>query len=310
MGAGRPKSIDNTKVFDVARPGKSKPVSTSRPVIINHSMAVKDATVVSFTDEKQAQLTAPSASRKVINPITINTPESESVKPKSTITYIKEPEEQEVAVSTKASSLKPALVDETTADKSIAVTDKENEPTVPEEDTPPDASAEDAEPEVTDEAAEPTAPVVDEASTPDSGETAEETVVKASVADAEPEVTAAPPPEDFKPETEAAPTPEANTTNPENSEPASIDTVVESGDVQSTTQKEEADKLIRDVEVQKLIDSKKFIVPLAHDSTQSTSHKGAVIVLLTILLLLVSAYAAIDSGLVDVNIDLPYQFFK
>ncbi len=274
--AGRPKSIDNSKVFDVAKPGKSKPVSTSRPVIVNHSMAVNDASVVNGPGEKSEPMQAPSTARKIIKPISISGPEDEKpIVNKSSITIIPESrDEAEATVSAPATQTAPEA------------------PTEEDISTSPEPTEEPAE-EIKQEA-----PAVEEAE-----EATTETVTEEAAETAEQEP--AKPDEAEEPKAEVTSSSEIET-----SESASVDALAEASEKPKVDQKVIEEEAKREAALQELIDSKKYVVPLAHDSTKSSSGKGALIALLVILLLAAGAYAAIDAKILKVNIDLPYHFFK
>ena len=242
--AGRPKSIDNTKVFDVAKPGKSKPMSTSRPVIVNHSMAVKDASVINTIPEVEKQLSAPSVSHKVITPI--------------------------------------AKDDETPVPLAVKESD------IPEEE--PSQSVEAVEETATETTKEAPADTDTTKSQPQE-ETSHEEPVAEEVAPAEPEAVPAP------------------ALEPVQSDEASVDALAEA----SSKPKEElkkAEEAKRDAALQELIDSKKYVVPLAHDSSKASGHKGGLIMVLVGVLLIAVAYLLIDAKIIETSIDLPYHFFN
>lgn len=291
MPAGRPKSIDNSKVFDVAKPGKSKPISTSRPVIVNHSMAVKDPSIVAGNDEPQAALVAPSVTRKVINPITVSGPEDEVKQPaESSIVVIKdEPEEKPVDTPTAPTVDKVAEEEQLVDATSKQLTSKASVTTVepvaseePKDDTnePEEVKAE----ETADHAVEEPVDSVESLDAKSSSEPSQET--------AEIDTTEEPVKE------------------PENSETASVDALAEASQKPKDDQKKLEEETKKDMELQALIDSRKYVVPLAHDSTKGSGHKNLAVIFLVLMLLSVGAYAAIDAKLIKTNLDLPYHLFK
>lgn len=73
-------AADNKQVFDVAKPGKSAPSPTSRPVIVNHGPMMKDPMVSeSETKNKEgAKQLAPSSQNKVIAPLGDNAEKSKN----------------------------------------------------------------------------------------------------------------------------------------------------------------------------------------------------------------------------------------
>jgi hypothetical protein len=200
MPAGRPKSIDDSKVFDIARPGSGRPVEASRPVIANRSISVKDQMVTGVPNPPKEVLSAPSVSRKIIAPIT-------------------------------------------------------------EEDT--------------------LAPVATEVAATTTEEIAKEPEVEKAVDD-----------------------------TPTGSETAAVDALADATGKSREDQKAAEEQLKRDAALQELINSKKYVVPLAHDSTKNGDSKLAIIVLLALILLASGAYIAIDSKVLKTNINLPYHFFK
>jgi hypothetical protein len=59
MPASNDKPADKKQVFDVAKPGKTPPTSTSRPIIVTHQSMVKDPTLVEDSSaEKPAKTTS------------------------------------------------------------------------------------------------------------------------------------------------------------------------------------------------------------------------------------------------------------
>lgn len=266
MGAGRPKSIDNNKVFDISKPNKSRPMGTSRPVIVNHGAMVKDPVVIDVDGaaKKPETMSPPSVTRKIISPMSDKEP--------------KKPAEPEAVAATTAPAVEtaPEAAVETTITAS-----GDNKPSEVEgsraEDT--EASVPEADVKNEDEAAG-----TDEKTEPDS--------------------------EEVKPEEEAAEKPEENSAEtPETSEAAAVDVLAEVSQNKKTENKELAEEAKRDAALQQLIDSKKYVVPLAHDSSKRSGGKGALVILLVLILLAAGAYLAIDAKLIDVNVNLPYHFF-
>ncbi len=231
MPAGRPKSIDSSKVFDVARPGNSKPLGTSRPVITNSDAGVKDQMV--------DVPTAPSVSRKIITPITVDT----SSQNDST-------QEVEITPAETASSVVHELKLEPITDMAI------DEEAVSEE-------------------AEDTLATEDKAEQPPQPETI----------------------------TDQADSPGA-------SESAAVEAVADTGGNNRQEQRAADEQAKLDAALQELIDSKKYVVPLAHDSSGRRGNGMAAAVFLIVLLLVVAAYLIIDAKVLKVGLNLPYHFFK
>jgi hypothetical protein len=67
MAATKPKK-SNTKVFDVAKPGKSEPTATSKPVIVTHRPVLQDPMVVNIEvkDNEVRPLASPSEVRRKV----------------------------------------------------------------------------------------------------------------------------------------------------------------------------------------------------------------------------------------------------
>jgi cobalamin biosynthesis Mg chelatase CobN len=207
MPAGRPKAIDDSKVFDVAKPGNSRPIGTSRPVIVDSSAAVKDQMV--------DVPTAPSVIRKVITPIT------------------------------------------------VAV---EQQP------------------------AEPLATVVHELRLePPKNDNSEEEVA---------------------PEEVAKPIAEAEANAPATSEAATVEAVADSTGNNLENKKVAEEQARQDAALQEMIDSKKYVVPLAHDSSGKGSSSVIIVAALILLLILAGVYLAIDAKVLKLSINLPHHFFK
>lgn len=110
-----------------------------------------------------------------------------------------------------------------------------------------------------------------------------------------------------EPVTEEEPDTE-NAETPAGSDSGSVDALAEASEKKKLSAKEEEEQQKREAALQEMIDSKQYYVPIAHDSGKS-GH-GGIWVLFIIILLAVGAYAAIDSGALDVNVELPYHFFK
>lgn len=294
--AGRPRSIDNTKIFDVARPSSAKPMGTSRPVIVSHAAPIKDPTIISISgaEEANAKLAAPSVSRKIISPIT----ESEVPAPQETssIAVLSGVEESTATapVVSKVNEfvLVPDAEDSAQTETGNAVAD-ESAAQVPETE----------EHEVPVSVAQNQEGFEEPIGAPESVGDEKEASSDATIA------------------TEEAPEPAVTTTDKETksetpaeqssgSESASVDALAEA----STKPKEDAKKAEEDAKkaaaLQELIDSKKYFVPLAHDSTQKQGGSNAYIVLLLVIILAAGIYAAIDAKVIHTSIPLPYHLFK
>jgi hypothetical protein len=237
--AGRPRSVSESRVFDVSKPNKSKPMGTSRPVIVNHGSMVKDNTVNEGKEEKIPR-GSPSVTRKTITPITVDdTRQNNSEK------------------------TAPVVEDAPMADEKIEIL-----PTKSDEKVEPEAQSDVVAPEKSSE---------EEIESPETDDTAQEEQSDAKDID------------------------------PPASDSANVDALAEVTEKKKNEAKEAEEQARRDAALQGLIDSKQYIVPIAHDSGKG-GHRG-LWVLFIIILLAAGAYAAIDAGAIDVGIELPYHFF-
>jgi hypothetical protein len=71
-------------------------------------------------------------------------------------------------------------------------------------------------------------------------------------------------------------------------------------EAQKQAQKDAAAAATRQAEMEKAIETKKYFVPIGHDSTKSGGSKGA-LTALVIIVLLAGAYLALDAGVIKVN---------
>jgi|GEM_PF-3734518 len=318
MPAGRPKSINNDRVFDVAKPNKAKPVGTSRPVIVNHAASVTDASMVNNQPQPSAPvLAAPSATRKIIRPISINSAEESaptaapSEPATSSIVILNEPK---VALKNAQPTI-PTESAPTLPPTAPVVADPETtneEPLTQPAETTPTAGTELTEPQVETEA-EPA--IAEPAATPAANESTDATPAEESkpdVLDAEAEKPEADDKESTEPaaSTDDADAKEAPADSAIGSDAASVGAVAEASTKNKEEQKAAEEQAKKDAALQELIDSKKYFVPLAHDATQRTGHSATWAGLLVLVLLVVGGYLAIDAKLIHVAINLPYHFFK
>ena len=186
--------LDDDKVMDVSKPGKSKPISTSRPVITTHATLPKEpvAEVASTETEQTVSMEAPSQAHKTISPI------SEDVKPD-----------------------KPA-------------------------DTS-DAQAEDSDQKSDDN------------------------------------------------------------TDSMGSESASVDALADSIAAKKQSEKDAEEIEKREAATQELITSKKYYVPLAHDSTKQKTSQTPLLAFVAVIALLIIGYVLVDLGTVDPGFDVPFH---
>jgi hypothetical protein len=294
--AGRPKSINNTKVFDVAKPSRAKPIGTSRPVIITHAAPVTDRTLVEQKPAEKA-LAAPSAVRKIIKPVSMDQEDGDVL-----------PAEKTAPLVVAAKTSKPQkIVDDSEA---VAVTVKTTPTT---ESTAQPATDEPKPEDVSETALEPEAPAeearVTQPNTSSEANSTEESAKQSETTTPEeqPDESAEEKPEGTTDEGDAQ---TAETADTAGSEAAGVDALAEASQKSKQEQKAAEEQTKKDAALQELINSKKYFVPLAHDSTSAKKHTGIWIFLLVLILAAGGAYAAIDAKLVKTDISLPHHFFK
>ncbi|MDB5182419.1 MAG: hypothetical protein JWO47_203 [Candidatus Saccharibacteria bacterium] len=342
--AGRPRSIDDTKVFDVAKPGNAKPMGTSRPVITSNGMPIKDPTIitVSGAEDSSATLSPPSVSRKVLAPI--SEPEAAPQNAgESSITILHEPEPKaEEALPTaplitkSKSGMTAAREASALAENTPAATPKPEENTVAEEspaealespeplDQPAEAgqtetaAKQDPTPDDTATKPAPLKPnrelVIEPSASVKEAVAAETAATEAAKGTAEPAAGEAakdksetPASDDTNAKDEPAKT---ETDAPTGSESAGVDALAEASGKTKEDEKKADEEAKKAAALQELIDSKKYVVPLAHDSSSQKSSVGIWIALLVLIILAAGAYAAIDAKVIKTNINLPYHLFK
>lgn len=261
--AGRPKKIEDNKVFDISRPNKAKPLATSRPVITKISDDVTDDVVnvaVKPQAEEKTLLSAPSVSKKVIQPIKDDPKEAQDAGTTSneepTLSAPELPIQQEdIKDNTSTESLVKEEVGPTPELEGVETNDA-----VPEETTQTEASKEVVESDTKNEETE----SVDSEQDPKDGES---------------EI---------------------------NEEEATVGAVI------GQTSKKQKDGALNpeiDLAVKDLIESKKYFVPLSHDSGKKKHGIGLWAIFL-VLVLLVGAYVAVDANLIGSDIELPFEIIK
>ena len=235
MGAGRPKLVDDSKVFDVAKPARSKPMGTSRSVITNYDTPIKDDTILDKqSDTERAGLPiAPSVPRRVISPINAaeevedNIAEPQIIEP-SNITPEEKPPEEVAAPAPEVE--KPALLEEKTPEPQAVETAPAPETDKAEEETPKEKPA------------EADGPSEELANTPD--------------------------------------TASADATNSDSEKPKE--------------NKQKSDEEVKkEAELQELIGSKKYFIPLAHDSSKQKSRAGIWAAAVLLIIVVAGVYLAV-----------------
>ena len=101
---------------------------------------------------------------------------------------------------------------------------------------------------------------------------------------------------------------EANSDDDESKTQAAVVDAVVAGSTKSTEQLADEEEAARQEKVQKLIESKKYVVPLGQVSKRKKNQQSVII--LTVLLLLVGAYVAADMGFIPLPFDLPFELIK
>lgn len=297
----------NKKVFDVAKPGKSAPDASSRPIIIGHKPMIQDpmmsAPAAHVTEPEDKPSSAPTVSTEtaeLANNFSISTkkivPMSEAI--------------DEVAEA----ATKPAKIAADSSDDSTAIkvtSTKKDEANKPE----PEAEAA-TEPET---APEVTAP----ANTTEPDETKSETPAPAadekteSTAEAKPAPESAAPAESTdKPEpvkdsvTPAAPT--AKTTehvNDSESDTAEVDVLAQAAKDKNAEKQVNQEDAAKNAIIDKLVAEKKYFVPIG-ETKRKRSSRAATVVFLLLLIIAIGVYLAIDAGYLDVDLDMPYDLIK
>ena len=130
----------------------------------------------------------------------------------------------------------------------------------------------------------------------------------------QPDEVAAEPPKEESPKEEPPKEEPANEKSDEDkgesdsSDSGAVDAMAEQAEAKKKADKEAEAAIAKQQEIQKLVDSKKYNVPIGHDSTKKGGSKVALILLLVILVLAAGAYLAADAGVVKVNgFDVPYH---
>lgn len=256
------------KIFDVAKPGKSAPTASGKPIIITNRPILKDPMVVDKSGQDTATATplAPSkpSTRIKISPLD-DALKEELATPTST-------DEGEVPAEKSDAELTPAAVEEgatiPTESEVTATPEVKTETT----EVPPAAEATDA-------------PAPSESAEPAANEAPAEK-----------------PAEDTTPATEEQPTAAAEEAVATEAAPA--DNTTTEGDAQKPLSKadEEAARkeAERQAELQKLIDSKKFYLPIDRKGKRRTKWHVALGVIFIVVLAVAWVDIALDSGMVHV----------
>jgi len=280
--AGRPKAIEDNRVFDVSKPSQSKPLSTSRPVITQRDDVEDDSVTTSSRH-------APSVPKLTIHPL--ETAAEDAAEP---VDDMKKEVDAEVKID-EENFTSPKLPIEEPEEQ------KEESETVPvfinrvakeEESEKEESKVEDEPEEKTEEQPEEQQAEHKELEEPEKPEPKEE---------AKPEEETK---EEEKPDQESP----AEKTEDKTEEGATVGAVAEGTKAKKDT-KEVDHKAAIDTKVQELVDSKKYFVPLAHDSGKKSGHKWLWITLVFLAVVIV-VYLLLDAGVIGNNVTLPYEFIK
>jgi len=92
------------------------------------------------------------------------------------------------------------------------------------------------------------------------------------------------------------------------SESGAVDAVAEQAQAKKQADKDAEAAIAKQQETQKLIENKKYFVPIGHDSTKKGGSRKALIVLVVLIVVAAGAYLAADAGVVKVNgFEVPYH---
>lgn len=285
----KPDKKSTKKVMDVARPGKSAPSASSRPVIVGHKPTVKDPMV--SEDKKMPD----------------NEPDEHKIEVKRNGPKVIEP---------LSSAEELSAGQEASAEESDAATEQGDTPIMPEPETEAPAPETSEDKSAEESSADESDPAGQPEEEPSAEEPAAETEAAEPEADSEP---AEPEAEEPAPEADAAPDKSQEPGKGEKDQKSSNDkssSVVDAVVGQAAKSKEEKEKedkkneelQKRQAEIDKLVEEKKYFV---HTSTTTKKErKTRWLVLLVSVLLLAGAYLALDAQLVKNDCWLPYEFFK
>ncbi len=312
------KDDQSKKVFDVAKPGKSAPSASGRPVIIGHKNMLKDPMVkdnevsdLSSTEDQKSSIlppedkpsggpmlppnadeaeptTAPTVSRIKILPISdskkSNSSKEEKPEEKTSEEDLTKMEEGEsITVSKKSAPEGPAEIEDSIGDESTEEPTKEDEPEKPTEEAEPEKEPEQEEPK------------------PEESSEKEETDTKTEESSDN----------DTKEKSEVKPK-EDTLAQESSSDSAEVETVAATAQTESDKkmEKEAQELAAKKTAVDKLVTEKKYFVPIGEKKRRRNNLKWVLFLFLFILLAAGVAYLLIDAGIIKANIDLPYHIFK
>lgn len=112
---------------------------------------------------------------------------------------------------------------------------------------------------------------------------------------------------------EEADKPEAETTAETSgaSDAAGVDELAKAAESKKLAAKEAEAQVKKDEELQKLIDSKKYAVPIGHDSSATKKKTSLWLTIAALVIALLAAgYLLVDAGVIKADVKLPVEFFK
>lgn len=309
-----PKKKNSTKVFDVAKPGKTTPPSSAKPIIITNRPILQDPMVVTSDNAEDKPTGAPPVRRKVQI-----TPLSDDVADTSKDTT--EPAKKTAKKTDKKDDDGALVLDlpaEVTGEKP-AEPEPENVPAASVEETTEPAVDEAAAPEPAEKAEADTAPAEAESTVPAVADTPKEDVAKDTPAEQTTESTDTPEPDAAPADKaeEATDTPKDDETTKseqeaDESEPESENTefglmpspeMGDEGEVNPDALQKKAEEEAQRIaaEQEKIIASEQYFLPIdavAHRRAVRHTLIGIIIILVFGALLFL---AALDAGLITID---------
>lgn len=101
---------------------------------------------------------------------------------------------------------------------------------------------------------------------------------------------------------------------PLSSDAAGVDAVVGAAEAKKLAAKEAEEQAKRDAALQELIQSKKYFVPIGHETQQAKSghrhHEWLMVFIIVLLAGLIAGYLLVDAGVVSTSFELPVDLIK
>lgn len=276
------------KVFDVAKPGKSAPSSSSRPTIIGHKNMLKDPMV---KDDSVSEIEEPKEKIIII-------PEDD--KPSGSPPLPPNQTSDDPASSPSATKINIKPINKDVAPEDDEVTEK-----------PPKTSGKDGNSqEVRVNLPKDEQPVAEETNTgseeaTDDAEKPQEAEVEDSISSEDTQTSEEDDKEDTDKEGEE-PTDKRSTED--KTKAATVEAVAGQADVQKRFQKQTEEEKARRTAAEKLVAEQKYFVPIGQ--VKRRRNNMIAILILLLLLALVGGYLAVDAGLIETTVELPFEFIK